>query len=214
MIIFSYERLVNRFLLRKPLFESGLIFLPYTSLILNLYLAINVLPMLMKNSLSMRNIGALILILASLACLYPGLMFAMLTIKVGTVLPLIGQVELYEATQSILQTIKSLFADQNYLVAWLILIFSVVVPVLKVTLLLVVLIMKQFAGREKVFKFVSVIGKWSMADVFVVSIFMAYLATKSNEAVSATLHSGFYYFTAYCVLSILGTQLIELEQSD
>ena len=168
----------------------------------------------MKNAMSIRNISALILILASLACLYPGLMSAMLTIKVGTVLPLIGHVELYQATQSILQAIDNLFENQNYLVAWLILIFSVVVPILKVILLLAVLILKQFARREQIFKFVSVIGKWSMADVFVVSIFMAYLATKSNEAVSATLHSGFYYFTAYCVLSILGTQLIKLNYTD
>lgn len=164
--------------------------------------------------MSKRNICALILILASLGCLYPGLMSAMLTLKVGTVLPLIGQLELYEATQSIIQTIQTLFQNQNYLVAWLILLFSVVVPLLKVGLLLLVLVVKDFSGRTQVLKFVAAIGKWSMADVFVVSIFMAYLATKSNEAVSATLHSGFYYFTAYCVLSIVGTQLIYLNHED
>ncbi|MBX2847842.1 MAG: paraquat-inducible protein A [Acidiferrobacterales bacterium] len=164
--------------------------------------------------MSKRNICALILILASLGCLYPGLMSAMLTLKVGTVLPLIGQLELYEATQSIIQTIQTLFQNQNYLVAWLILLFSVVVPLLKIGLLLLVLVVKDFSGRTQVLKFVAAIGKWSMADVFVVSIFMAYLATKSNEAVSATLHSGFYYFTAYCVLSIVGTQLIYLNHED
>jgi uncharacterized paraquat-inducible protein A len=99
---------------------------------------------------------------------------------------------------------------QNYLVAWLILLFSVVIPLLKAVILLIVLLFEKHALREQMLKFVSVIGKWSMADVFVVSIFMAYLATHSNEAVSATLHEGFYYFTAYCVLSILGTQLIQL----
>jgi len=164
--------------------------------------------------MSKRNICALILILASLACLYPGLMFAMLTIKVGTVLPIVGQLELYEATQSIIQTIKNLFVNDNNLVAWLILIFSVVIPVLKALMLLVVLLFKSFIERQKLLNFVSIIGKWSMADVFVVSIFMAYLSTHSNEAVSATLHEGFYYFTAYCVLSILGTQLIRLPSTD
>ena len=162
--------------------------------------------------MSTRNICALLLILISLACLYPGLVFAMLTIKVGTVLPLVGSLELYEATQSIMQTIDNLFFNKNYLVAWLILLFSVVVPGLKTLMLLFVLLFKNNRWRESVFKFVSVIGKWSMADVFVVSIFMAYLATQSNEAVSATLHEGFYYFTAYCVFSILGTQLILLPQ--
>ena len=64
--------------------------------------------------MSTRNICALILILVSLGCLYPGLMFAMLTIKVGTVLPFVGNVEIYEATQSIIQTIDRLFATENY----------------------------------------------------------------------------------------------------
>lgn len=164
--------------------------------------------------MSIRNACALILILASLACLYPGLMFDMLTIKVGTVLPLIGQLDLYEATQSIIQTIENLFLNKNYLVAWLILLFSVVVPIVKVVILLLVLLFRNNKWREPFFKFVAAIGKWSMADVFVVSIFMAYLATHSNEAVSATLHEGFYYFTAYCVLSILGTQLILLHEKD
>ena len=161
--------------------------------------------------MSIRNISALVLILASLGCLYPGLMSAMMTIKVGAVLPLLGHLELYEATQSIIQTIQNLFSKQNYLVAWLILLFSVIVPLFKVTMLLIVLLFKQYVWREQLLKFVSLIGKWSMADVFAVSIFIAYLATKSNEAVSATLHSGFYYFTAYCVLSILGTQLIDMK---
>ncbi len=160
--------------------------------------------------MSKRNICALVLILASLGCLYPGLVFAMMTIKVGAVVPFVGQLNLYESTQSIIQTIENLFTMQNYLVAWLILLFSVVIPLLKAVILLIVLLFEKHALREQMLKFVSVIGKWSMADVFVVSIFMAYLATHSNEAVSATLHEGFYYFTAYCVLSILGTQLIQL----
>ncbi len=166
------------------------------------------------NSMSKRNICALVLILASLACLYPGLMFAMMTLKVGTVLPLVGQVDLYESTQSIIQTIDNLFFNKNYLVAWLILLFSVVVPVLKTLMLLLVLLFHKRRSREFMLKFVSVIGKWSMADVFVVGVFMAYLATHSNQAVSATLHQGYYYFTAYCVLAILGTQLIDIRDRD
>jgi len=162
------------------------------------------------NFMSARNLCALLLIIASLTCLYPGLMMAMLTIKVGTVLPFVGKLDLYEATQSIIQTIDNLFLNDNNLVAWLILLFSVVVPVIKALMLLIVLLFKHNPWRQQLFTIVSVIGKWSMADVFVVSIFMAYLATQSNPAVSATLHQGFYYFTAYCVLSILGTQLIAL----
>ena len=162
--------------------------------------------------MSIRNWIALAFIVASFICLYPGLVNNMMTLKVGAQLPLLGNIELYEATQSILETIENLFKEKNYLVAWLILLFSVVVPLLKTLMLLAVILFPKFNGRSKMMKLVSAIGKWSMADVFVVSIFMAYLATASNEAVSATLHSGYYYFTAYCILSIFGTQIIDLNQ--
>lgn len=161
--------------------------------------------------MSIRNISALVLILASLLCLYPGLTSPMMTITIKAVLPLLGEMQFYEATQSILQTIKSLFEADNNLVAWLILLFSIVVPVAKALMLLTVLFFHQLGVRHHLFKIVSLIGKWSMADVFVVSIFMAFLSNQSNTYVDAILHAGFYYFTAYCVLSILGTQLIDLD---
>lgn len=160
--------------------------------------------------MSFRNISALVLILASLLCLYPGLTMPMMTVTIKAVLPIVGEMQFYEATQSILQTIKTLFAADNSFVAWLLLLFSIVVPVVKALMLLTVLLFHKLGIRHHLFKFVSLIGKWSMADVFVVSIFMAFLSNQSNSYVDAILHNGFYYFTAYCVLSILGTQLIDL----
>lgn len=162
--------------------------------------------------MSIRNISALVLILASLMCLYPGLTSPMMTITIKAILPILGEMQFYEATQSILETIKSLFSADNNLVAWLILLFSIVVPLLKALMLLTVLLFRQLGIRHHLFNFVSLIGKWSMADVFVVSIFMAFLSNQSNAYVDAILHDGFYYFTAYCVLSILGTQLIDLRE--
>ena len=159
--------------------------------------------------MSPRNLIALVLILASLVCLYPGLFHEMLTIKVSREFPLIGQMTLYEATQSIVQTIETLYLDQNYVVAGLILLFSVLVPLIKVLLLLLVLFSRNLGLNRAVLGFVSAITKWSMADVFVVGVFIAYLSTRSNESIEASLHGGFYYFTAYCLLSILGTQLVE-----
>ena len=159
--------------------------------------------------MSPRNLIALVLILASLVCLYPGLFQEMLTIKVSREFPIIGQMTLYEATQSIVQTIETLYLDQNYVVAGLILLFSVLVPLIKVLLLLLVLFSRNLGLNRAVLGFVSAITKWSMADVFVVGVFIAYLSTRSNESIEASLHGGFYYFTAYCLLSILGTQLVE-----
>ncbi len=63
-------------------------------------------------------------------------------------------------------------------------------------------------------KISALISKWSMADVFVIGVFVAYLAANAVEkeggllTFEAQLGSGFYYFLGYCLLSILATQLL------
>ena len=51
-----------------------------------------------------------------------------------------------------------------------------------------------------------------MADVFVVGVFIAYLSTKSNSMITAELLSGFYYFTGYCLVSLIGIQIASPEE--
>jgi len=158
-----------------------------------------------------RNKVALPIIMFSLVCLYPGLTKPMMNIRAGTELPLIGELTLYNETQSIIQTIAALADKDNTLVAVLILLFSVVIPLLKAILLMAVLLCPRLQLRQQLYNFVALIGKWSMADVFVVAIFIAFLATRSNPHIHATLHDGFYYFTAYCVLSMLGIQVMTVK---
>ncbi len=155
-----------------------------------------------------RNIIALILIIISLICLYPGLVRPILSIKIGTTLPLVGELIVHETIQSILNTVRTLYENNNKLVAFLILFFSVIVPILKAVILLLVLFIKKIGQRSILHRFVSIISKWSMADVFVVGVFLAYLATKSEDSIEANLHEGFYYFLAYCLISILASQIM------
>jgi len=159
------------------------------------------------------NILAIGLLVVSLLCLYPGVTKPMMNLSVGATLPLIGKMELYNQTQSIYQTIQTLFKSGNELVGFLILLFSIIVPVFKAVLLLSAFVFKQWSQRDLAKKVVNAIAKWSMADVFVIGVFMAFLAGKANPNINAILHEGFWWFTAYCVLSILGGQLIKLETS-
>ena len=160
-----------------------------------------------------RNKVALLLIVISLGMLYPGLYQPMITIEIAPDLPIIGKTTFYEQTQSIVESIEFLYDNDNRLVAFLILFFSVMVPLVKAILLLLVLFIQQLRFRPKVHAFVSAISKWSMADVFVVGIFIAFLSTSSNSSVNAYLHSGFYYFLAYCIISIASVQVMLLKES-
>ncbi len=161
--------------------------------------------------MSKRNLIALVLTIVSLIVLYPGLTVPMLRISIAPELPLIGKTVFYEQTQSILQTVETLYNTQNKLVAALILLFSVVIPVTKGLIMIVVLSIKNRKIKLGLYKVVFAIGKWSMADVFVVGVFIAFLSTQSNSSIDAALLPGFNYFVAYCIVSLAAIQLVKLE---
>ena len=66
-------------------------------------------------------------------------------------------------------------------------------------------------ARYRIFAFVRGISKWAMADVFVVGVYIAYLSAKATDALDAQLHEGFYYFTAYCLISLLSVQVMQVQ---
>ena len=141
-----------------------------------------------------------------------------------------GQV--YQRTRSILGAVRELFDSGNYLVSFLILLFSIIVPVSKGSMLLGSIYASQRRVRERLVKIVDLIGKWSMADVFVIGVFLAFLATENQvqenrfqvEAlgaqlevgivtrVTSTLGPGFYFFLGYCIFSIFWTQVLKQRQ--
>ena len=128
---------------------------------------------------------------------------------------------------SLLGTIQELWQDERIFVAVLIFAFSIAIPVLKTALVTIAYFVKNTKVAKRLIDFVSLIGKWSMADVFIVAIFLAVLSTNHAETQShqqlslfafkldviissetlSNVGLGFYYFTAYCVLSLLGTQI-------
>jgi len=161
-----------------------------------------------------RNIIAVILLIISLICLVPGLMQPILSLKIGASLPLVGTLTLHESTQSIIKTIETLYENNNALVAFLILLFSIIVPLFKAISLLAVLLIKKLRNHSRLHKFIALISKWSMADVFVVGVFIAFLSTQSNEALEAKLGTGFYWFLAYCLISIAASQVMTTEKTE
>ena len=158
-----------------------------------------------------RNWIALLLLFVSLGVLYPGLTEPILHLEISIKLPFMDKQTLFEQTQSILQSIETLHKNDNTFVAFLILLFSVMVPVIKAIILLVTFGLKNTVWRYRFYLFVRSIGKWSMADVFVVGVFIAFLATKSTAGLEAALHPGFYWFLAYCMISLLSLQFMKIE---
>lgn len=128
---------------------------------------------------------------------------------------------------SLLGTIEELWQDQRFMVAVLIFTFSIAIPLLKTALVTCAYFIKNTKLAQRLVNLVCIVGKWSMADVFIVAIFLAVLSTNhaetgthqqlslfafkldvmlSSETLS-NVGNGFYYFAAYCIVSLLGTQI-------
>ncbi|MCC7181437.1 MAG: paraquat-inducible protein A [Acidobacteria bacterium] len=129
----------------------------------------------------------------------------------------VGDVEVYTQTRSILGAVRNLYEVGSPLPATLILLFSVIVPLTKSALVTWAVFMKDSAMRQRTLDVVEAIAKWSMADVFVVALFITYLAAIATQAASpggspplvafvAQFGPGFYWFTAYCLFSLASQQ--------
>ena len=131
-----------------------------------------------------------------------------------------GTITAFDKTQSILGTANELFQTGHIPVAALIVLFSVIIPVIKGLLTLSTLAPLGTVWKQRLNRFSSAISKWSMADVFVVAIFVAYLASNGLEggsdlvAFNAQLGPGFWFFVGFCLLSIFATQLITWQRVD
>jgi len=125
-----------------------------------------------------------------------------------------GNIDAFTKTNSILGTAKELYNNNHLPVAALILLFSVGVPLLKAILLIGAHLPFKRILKQRLLWISGISSKWSMADVFVVAIFVSFLAanglqeSKGLVDFRSELGVGFYYFLAYCLVSILGTQLL------
>jgi hypothetical protein len=129
----------------------------------------------------------------------------------------VDDVEVYEQTRSILSAVNRLYEVGSPVPATLILLFSVVVPFGKAALVAWAMFMRDAGHRLRTLRFVEAIAKWSMADVFVVGIFIAYLAAQASQttpgssepalvAFTADFGPGFYWFAGYCLFSLATQQ--------
>jgi uncharacterized paraquat-inducible protein A len=157
-----------------------------------------------------RNRLALLVSLASLALLWPGLTQPVLTIEAS--MEFFGTRQtLASETRSVVGAIESLHGSGNDFVAGLILLFSVLIPLAKTALLAPILLARNAMRRFRLFTFVRAVSKWSMADVFAVGMLIAFLAAKGTKNLSAVAGPGLYWFAAYCLVSNLGFQLLRVE---
>ena len=137
-----------------------------------------------------------------------GIMTGMLGLK-----DLKGEIKAYSKTRSIAGTVKELFRSGNGFVGFLVMLFSIVIPITKILLMLVAACFRDSKNNRKALLISSVISKWSMADVLVIAIIVAFMAANASNMgglldMDARFEPGFYFFLGYCTFSILSMQVI------
>ena len=151
----------------------------------------------------------LLLAIISYGLLYPGVMEPIMTLSASV--SLFGlKTQMFHETRSIWETVETLHQLGYTAVAIAIITFSVVIPLTK-ALLIVFTWLKPSPVRWRV---IAAVSKWSMADVFVVAILVAFFTAKATAELEAELLHGFYWFSAFCVLSIVSGQLLAHQQRD
>jgi hypothetical protein len=124
------------------------------------------------------------------------------------------EIEVYHQTRSIVGSVQHLYSVNSYVAATLILLFSVVVPLMKASLAVWAVNHRNDVIQRRTLALVQAIAKWSMADVFAVALFITYLAAQASQMPAdpaspppilrfhADFGPGFYWFAAYCVVSL------------
>lgn len=139
---------------------------------------------------------------------------------------------LYFQSKSVLDVVRVMTATgaaDMIAIGGLIMLFSVIFPLAKLGASLIYLYDARGLRQSRVVNFFALkSGKWSMADVFVVAIFMAYIGFNglissqlSNFAAAngdevdvlttngTTLQIGFFMFLAFCIASLLTSTVID-----
>ncbi len=158
-----------------------------------------------------RSVLALAMLVVSFVALVVGLLAPAMAVKAVKELPVLGQVVLYFQSKGVWSTIMELFKPGGSLFIGIpILLFSVVIPVLKTAVLIAAVAFSR-NRRIRGLSLAHRIGKWSMADVCVISWLLAFMATERQEFMKAELQVGILFFATYAMLSIAAGLLVEQE---
>lgn len=212
----------------------------HTYILMGIIAVFLILWWLLRNEKAVHTPLFIISVLLSLVVLFSGLTAPMIEIDarfqqvnfqlIGESITFNDQVIFFQS-KSILEVIGILFSTgkaDSYLVGILILAFSIIFPVAKLLATQIYLAGNDKTRKNKVLKFFAFkSGKWSMADVYVIAVFMAYIGfqgildnqlsnlnMKTDTLVSistnkTSLQPGFIIFIGFVLFSLILSTILK-----
>ena len=138
---------------------------------------------------------------------------ACVCLALGVSLPIIKLTKLvfWSTEHSLITTVTVLLTENQLFLGLTVLIFSIVLPVLKLFYLVLVSTLPAHEIRRQSFRLRALewLGKWSMHDVLVMALMIFFI--KSQGLYDAASLTGVYFFTAAVVLMILAYAWLRVE---
>lgn len=139
---------------------------------------------------------------------------AMLCYLPANVLPIMTSTQVgYRQTDTILSGVQYLAAEGMWPLAMLVFVASIVIPLLKLVVLTLLLISVQWpmaesrVERTRWYRFTEAIGRWSMVDIFILTVFVALVNLGSVVEVHA--EAGAIFFGAVVILTMLAAHAFD-----
>lgn len=136
----------------------------------------------------------------------PVLLLATISLGLGVFLPVVevSNLAIFASSFSIAEAAWELVADEQYLLGFVIVVFSVVFPMGKILAAAVLWKRFQNTGKtpDKWIGRLEFFGRWSCADVLLVAI--AIVVAKSSGIANARMEIGMWFFAASIVLMGIG----------
>jgi len=147
--------------------------------------------------------GTMLLSFTTFIALLYGLVNPILMVTIHKQVDYLGDVILSFESKGIIGSILKLYNSGEFAVAFTILLFSILLPVIKSLTLTFMLIFYEHPWNQKMVAFFKQIGKWSMIDVFVVATFLVYFTSNTGGISEAEIQVGLYFFLTYVILSMI-----------
>lgn len=135
------------------------------------------------------------------------LLAATLAFGIGILAPLLTLTKMMfvQNTFSIVSGIWQLYLENEYLLFVILVLFTLVLPVVKLVLLFYAWNRPRTAHVRSL-RWMDWLGKWSMLDVFVVAILI--MSVKLGPLATTDLHYGLYLFSGSVVMIMVASQVV------
>ena len=167
------------------------------------YFLITLLVLLLFTFTCSIRVAAMSLSFATFISLLYGLLNPILMVTIHKEIEYLGDVILSFESKGIIGSIVKLYQSGEFIVAFTILFFSILLPVVKSLTLTFMLIFHESSWNKKLVTFFKHIGKWSMLDVFVVATFLVFFTSNQGGISQAEIQVGLYFFLLYVILSMI-----------